>query len=398
MELAKIIEKDKKNYMNTFGDRLPVAFEKGNGAYLISTDGEEYLDFMGGIAVSSLGHNYKSLVDTIINQASKVIHTSSLYYIENQAVLAEMLTENTCADRVFFANSGAEANEGAIKLARKYFYEKGIKGKSEIITLTNSFHGRTITTVAATAQEKYQKPYAPLTEKFVYAERNNIESLRSLVNEKTAAIMVELIQGESGVTPLTYEFVAEIRKICDENDIIMIADEVQTGNGRTGKLYAYMNYGIEPDIFTTAKGLGGGIPIGAVLAKEKFCAFNPGDHGTTFGGNPLSCACGITVLNELLNNGVLENVNKISSYFFGKLNELKEKYEIISEVRGMGLMVGIEFKEPVGRDIFKALFENKILTGAVGDKVLRIVPPLIIGEKEVDRFISVLGDILNERV
>ncbi len=398
MELAKIIEKDKKYYMNTFGDRLPVAFEKGEGVILTSTEGDEYYDFMGGIAVSSLGHNYKPLVDTIINQASKVIHTSSLYYIENQAVLAELLCENTCADRVFFANSGAEANEGAIKLVRKYFYEKGIAGKSEIITLTNSFHGRTITTVAATAQEKYQKPYAPLTEKFVYVERNNIEALRAAVNEKTSAIMVEFIQGESGVNPLTQEFVDEIRKICDEKDIVMVADEVQTGVGRTGKLYAYMNYNVEPDIFTSAKGIGGGIPMGVVLAKEKFCAFKPGDHGTTFGGNPLCTACGITVIKELLNNGVMENVNKVSAYFFDELKALKEKYPVISDIRGKGLMVGIEFSKEIARDIFNELFNRKILTGVVGNKILRILPPLIVSEKEIDVFISALGDILNERV
>lgn len=398
MELAKIIEKDKKYYMNTFGDRLPVAFEKGNGVMLTSTEGEEYYDFMGGIAVSSLGHNYKPLVDTIINQASKVIHTSSLYYIENQAVLAELLCENTCADRVFFANSGAEANEGAIKLVRKYFYEKGIAGKNEIITLTSSFHGRTITTVAATAQEKYQKPYAPLTEKFVYVERNNIEALKAAVNENTSAIMIEFIQGESGVNPLTQQFVDEIRKICDENDIVMVADEVQTGVGRTGKLYAYMNYNVEPDIFTSAKGIGGGVPMGVVLAKEKFCAFTPGDHGTTFGGNPLCCACGITVIKELLNNGILDNVNKVSAYFFDKLNELKKKYPVISEVRGKGLMVGIEFSKEIARDIFKELFNRKILTGVVGNKVLRILPPLVVTEKETDVFVSVLEDILNECV
>lgn len=398
MELSKIIEKDKKYYMNTFGDRLPVAFSKGNGIVLTSTDGEDYYDFMGGIAVSSLGHNYKPLVDTIISQASCVIHTSSLYYIENQAVLAELLCENTCADRVFFANSGAEANEGAIKLVRKYFYEKGIKNKNEIITLKNSFHGRTITTVAATAQEKYQKPYAPLTEKFVYVERNSIEELRAAVNENTSAVMLEFIQGESGVNPLTAEFVAEVRKICDERDIVMVADEVQTGIGRTGKLFAYMNYGVEPDIFTSAKGLGGGIPIGAVLAKEKFCAFRPGDHGTTFGGNPLCCACGITVLNELLNNGILENVNKVSEYFFDKLNKLKESYPVISEIRGKGLMIGIEFGGEIAKDIFSELFNRKLLVGAVGTKILRILPPLIVTEKEIDLFISTLGDILNERV
>lgn len=395
MQLSEIIKLDKKYYMNTFGDRLPVAFEKGNGIVLTSVDGENYYDFMGGIAVSSLGHNYKPLVRTIETQAKKVIHTSSLYYIENQARLAQMLCESSCMDKAFFCNSGAEANEGAIKLARKYFYAKG-QQKSEIITLKQSFHGRTITTVTATGQEKYQKPYKPLTEKFVYAERNNIEDLKSKVNENTAAIMVELIQGESGVHPLTDEFVKEIRKICDENDILMIVDEVQTGIGRLGTIFGYEKFDVEPDVITLAKGLGGGVPIGALLAKDKFCAFEPGDHGTTFGGNPLACACGLCVLSELKENYVLYRANRASDYFFEELNKVVKSTDKIKELRGKGLMIGIEFSKPVAREVFKKLFENKILVGVVGDSTLRLLPPLIVQKSEIDLFINTLKNILEE--
>ncbi len=395
MHLNEIINYDKKYYMNTFGDRLPVAFAKGKGIKLYSTEGEMYYDFMGGIAVSSLGHGYKPLVKAISNQAKKVIHTSSLYYIENQAKLAMLLCENSCFDKAFFCNSGAEANEGAIKLARKYFYKKG-QAKTEIITLKNSFHGRTVTTISATGQEKYQKPYAPLTEKFIHVEINNFEDLISNVNEKTGAIILELIQGESGVHPLDSEYVKKIRKLCDENDILLIFDEVQTGIGRLGTLFGYQAYGIEPDIMTLAKGLGGGVPIGAVLAKDKFCAFEPGDHGTTFGGNPLATAAGVCVIEELTGKSILKKVSNTSDYFFKRLNKLKKKYGIIKDVRGLGLMIGIEFSEPVGKIIFKKLFEKKLLLGSVGDNTLRLLPPLIVGKKEIDIFINLFKEILEE--
>ena len=393
MLISEIIKMDKKYYMNTFGDRIPVAFEKGKGINLYSTEGEKYYDFMGGIAVSSLGHNNKVLVKAIKNQAKKVIHTSSLYYIENQARLAMLLCENSCGDKAFFCNSGAEANEGAIKLVRKYFYEKGLE-KSEIITLKQSFHGRTITTISATGQEKYQKPFKPLTEKFVYVERNNIEELRNAVNENTAAIMVELIQGESGVHPLNDEFVKEIRKICDEKDIIMVVDEVQTGIGRLGTLFGYETFGIEPDIFTLAKGLGGGVPIGAVVAKDKFCAFNPGDHGTTFGGNPLACGAGIAVIGELTEGKLLESANKVSAYFIKNLEKLKNETGKIKEIRGKGLMIGIELIELNAKEVVKKLFENKILAGAVGESTLRLLPPLVVKKEDTDKFINVLKEIL----
>ena len=392
-ELLKIIDNDKKYYMNTFGDRLPVCFESGEGIKLYSTDGKVYYDFMAGIAVNCLGYGNKKLEDAICNQVKKLLHTSSLYYIKSQAELAKVLCENSFADKAFFANSGAEANEGAIKLARKYFYKKN-EEKYEIITLKNSFHGRTLTTVSATGQEKYQKPYSPLTPSFVHVEKNDIDALKSAINEKTGAIMLELIQGESGVVPLDKDYVKEVRQICDDNDIVLIIDEIQTGMGRTGKLFCYENYGIEPDIMTLAKALAGGVPIGAVLAKDKFCAFEPGDHGTTFGGNHLATSTALCVVEELLFGGVLQNAKDVGEYLIKSLNELKEKTDKIKEVRGMGLMVGIELSVPENKKYASQLFEKGILVGTIGTNIFRLVPPLIITKEDIDMFIKNLYEVL----
>ncbi|MEG2669761.1 MAG: acetylornithine transaminase [Oscillospiraceae bacterium] len=320
MELETIKQLDEKYYMNTFGERVPLCFTEGSGITLTATDGTKYTDFFAGIAVSSLGHAHPRLTRELIDQVGKVLHTSSVYYVENQAKLAQMIVENTSADRVFFCSTGAEANEGAIKLAKKYHVMNDHENRIEFITLKNSFHGRTLATVAATGQEKYQKPYKPLIEKFVHVERNDCESLLNSVNPNTAAIMIEVIQGESGVNPLTLEFVQLARKLCDENDLILIVDEVQTGVGRCGKLFAYELFDIEPDIFTMAKGLGGGVPIGAFGAKQKVAnAFSPGDHGTTFGGNPLSTRAGLVVMSELLENGLLKKSSGVGEYFGEKL-------------------------------------------------------------------------------
>ena len=391
--LDQIKETDRKYYMNTFGERLPVCFTEGNGMTLTATNGKVYYDFMAGIAVNCLGHNHPRLVETICNQAKKLIHTSSLYYIESQANLAKLLCENSCADKAFFANSGAEANEGALKLARKYFYNKG-QNKPEVITLINSFHGRTLATVSATGQEKYQKPYAPLVEKFVHVPANDIAAFKAAVTDKTGAVMLEVIQGESGVRPLEKAYLQEIRKICTEKDIVLIFDEVQTGMGRCGTLFAYETVGVEPDIFTLAKALAGGVPIGAILCKEQFAAFTPGDHGTTFGGNPLATAAGVCVVNELL-SGVLENAKEMGSYFMKKLNALKEQFPIIKEVRGKGLMIGVEFGEPVAKALSKQLFEAGFLVGTVGESVFRLVPPLIITKTEIDLLTDKLCELLN---
>ena len=395
-KLSQIIENDKKYYMNTFGDRLPVCFCDGEGIKLYSTDNKTYYDYMAGIAVNALGYKNKKLQEAICNQACKLLHTSSLYYIESQAELAKVLCENSFADKAFFANSGAEANEGAIKLARKYFYKKN-EEKYEIITLKNSFHGRTLTTVSATGQEKYQKPYSPLTPKFIHVEKNDINEFKNAITPKTGAVILELIQGESGVVPLDKEYVKEIRKICDEKDIVLIIDEIQTGIGRTGKLFCYENYGIEPDIMTLAKALAGGVPIGAVLAKDKFCAFEPGDHGTTFGGNHLATATALCVLNELLDGGVLENAVKMGEYLKENLIKLKEETGKIKEVRGMGLMIGIEFFEEKNKEYAKTLFDNGILVGTIGTKVFRLVPPLVITKQDIDILIENLKNVLKGR-
>ncbi len=395
--LNNIIELDKKYYMNTFGNRLPVCFVKGEGMTLTADDGKIYYDFLGGIAVNALGHSHPKLIAALKNQLDKLIHTSSLYYIENQARLAERLANASCADRIFFANSGAEANEGAFKLAKMYFYKKGIP-KTEIITLDKSFHGRTLATVAATGQEKYQKPYRPLTPGFIQVEPNNYDAVVNAVTDKTAAIMIELIQGESGVHPMDVEYVENLRKLCDEKDILLIFDEVQTGMGRTGKLFAHQLYGVEPDIFTLAKALGGGVPIGAVCAKESVAAaFEPGDHGTTFGGNPLATAAGLAVMDIFDEEKLVDNSAKMGEYFKAKLNSLMAEYpDKIKEIRGSGLLIGIELDPEIAKEVFDKLFENGFLTSLCGGTAMRLAPPLIITEKEIDLFVNKLEKILKE--
>ena len=395
--LSKIIETDKQYYMNTFGARTPVCFDYGKGLNLYTKDGEEYYDFFAGIAVTALGHAHPKFVKSITEQAGKLLHTSSIYYIEKQAQLAKLLVENSCADRAFFCSTGAEANEGAIKLAKIYFYKQGKPNKNEIITLKNSFHGRTLATVAATGQEKYQKPYKPLTPGFKHVDINDFDALLDAVTENTAAIMMEPVQGESGVHPAKAEYLKKVRQLCDEKEIILIFDEVQTGMGRTGKLFAYENYGVEPDIFTLAKALGNGIPIGAVCAKDFVAAgFEPGDHGTTFGGNPFSCNAACTVFEIFKEEKVVENAAEVGAYFKEKLNDLASKYDFITEVRGIGLMLGVETKDGVAAKICANLFENKYLTGCIAGKIIRILPPLVITKADVDKFIEVLAKACEE--
>lgn len=392
--LNEIIDADKKYYMNTFGERTKVVFEKGDGIKLFTPEGEVFYDFMAGIAVNALGHCQKKYTEALKNQLEKLVHTSSLYYVENQALAAKKLVEASAFDKCFFANSGAEANEGAIKLARKYFYNKNID-KFEIISLKNSFHGRTITTATATGQEKYRKPYAPLTPGFEYAEINNVDSVKAKITPHTAAIMLEFIQGESGVNVCSEDFVKEIRKICDEENILLIADEVQTGMGRTGKMFAYQHYNVEPDIMTLAKALGGGVPIGAVLAKNNVAeAFSPGDHGTTFGGNPFCTAAAIAVMDIFEEEKIVENSENMGKYFIEKLKNMPHKF--IGEIRGKGLMIGVEFNAPIAQAVKNKLFENHILVGAVHDDILRILPPLIIKKEEIDLFVEKLEKIITE--
>lgn len=395
MNLETIMQTDKEYYMNTFGRRTPVAFERGEGIHLYDTEGNTYTDFMAGIAVTALGHSHPDFTAALKAQIDRVIHTSSLYYIENQAKLAKKLVMKSCADRVFFANSGAEANEGAIKLAKIYHYKKGNPQKNEIITLKNSFHGRTLTTVAATGQEKYQKPYRPLTPGFHHVPLNDFDALCAAVNENTAAIMLELIQGESGVHPAEKAYIKQLKALCEEKDILLIADEVQTGMGRTGKLFAYEHFDIEPDIFTLAKALGNGVPIGAVCAKEfAASAFEPGDHGTTFGGNPLATCAGNAVMDILEREALVENAAKVGAFFKEGLQKLQSETADIKEVRGEGFMLGVEFSKPIAKEVQQKLFEKKYLVGAVGTDVLRLLPPLVICEKDAEQFINVLKECL----
>lgn len=394
MTLQQVQELDKNYYMNTFGMRTPVCFTEGSGITLTDTEGKKYKDFFAGIAVNCLGYAYPRMVKELQEQIAKLTHVSNVFYTENQARLAELLVKNSCGDKVFFANTGAEANEGAIKLAKKYFVEKNQPEKREFITLRNSFHGRTLATVAATGQEKYQKPYRPLIEKFIHVDANDIDGLHSAMNENTAALMIELIQGEGGVIPLNKEYVDAAAKLCRENNTLLIIDEVQTGIGRTGKMFAYEWYGIEPDIVTMAKGLGGGIPIGAFVAKaEVAAAFKPGDHGTTFGGNPLSARAGLVVVDELLNNGVLENAAKVGEYFMAELKKLVGVCTKIKEVRGKGLIIGVALNGDISKEITSALRDKGFIVGTAGASVLRIVPPLILTKADVDDFTAALKEV-----
>lgn len=395
--LEEIIKTDKKYYMNTFGDRLPVCFNHGSGMNLYADDGRVFTDFFAGIAVNALGYNHPEFIQSLKNQLNKLLHTSSLYYIENQATLAKMLVDISCADKVFFANSGAEANEGAIKLAKIYFYKKGMENKNQIITLNNSFHGRTLATLSATGQHKYQKPYKPLTPGFKHVRINDFEELTAAADDNTAAIILELVQGESGVHPIDIEYAKKLRQLCDQKSILLIIDEVQTGMGRTGKMFAYQNYGIEPDIFTLAKALGGGIPIGAVLAKDFVAsAFEPGDHGSTFGGNPFATAAGISVLNIIQKENLVSNAKEMGEYFIKLLTDLLKKHSSISEVRGMGLMIAIDFINPIAKSLCKKLFDMGFLLGAVGDKTLRLLPPLIVTKRDIEKLITALDLALNQ--
>ncbi len=390
MKLEEIKAFDKEYFMNTFGERTPVAFEKGEGMYLYTNENEKYLDMFAGIAVNVLGYNHKEFTKGLTEQVGKLLHTSSLYYIESQAKLAKKLVELSCADKIYFANSGAEANEGAIKLAKIYFYKKGVE-KYEVISLKSSFHGRTLATVAATGQEKYQKPYYPLIPGFKQVEINDIEALKAAVTDKTCAILLEPVQGESGVHPVSEEYIKEVRRICDEKEIILIFDEIQTGIGRCGKMFCYETLGVEPDVFTLAKALGNGVPIGAVCAKQFVAdAFSPGDHGGTFGGNPLATKAGLLVLDAMEKENLCENAEKMGEYIE---SEIKAKLgDKVKEIRRKGLMIGIELFDTAAQ-VRAKLFEKKILVGAVGN-TLRVLPPLIIGKEEADMFIKALTEVL----
>jgi len=380
--------------MTTYG-RFPLALERGKGCRVWDTEGREYLDFVAGIATCTLGHAHPALIETVTRQIQTLHHVSNLYYIPVQGELAKWIIDHSCAERVFFCNSGAEANEGAIKLARKYAHTVLDIEKPVILTAKDSFHGRTLATITATGQPKYQKNFDPLMPGFHYIPYNDIRAVENAIadldegNERVAAILMEPLQGEGGVRPGELDYFLRLRKICDDTGILLILDEVQVGMGRTGKYWGYENLGIEPDIFTSAKGLAGGVPIGAMMCK-KFCdVFEPGDHASTFGGNPLACAAGLTVGQTLEQENILQNVQQRGEQLRTRLRAIAFKYpELIAEVRGWGLINGMELKADIkltSADVVKAAMGEGLLLVPAGPKVIRFVPPLIVSAEEIDQ-------------
>jgi len=385
-------ELEHKYLMNTF-KRLPLTLVRGEGARVWDDRGKEYLDFVGGWAVNVLGHAHPEIVNAVSEQARTLIQTSNQFYTVPQIRLAELLIENSCFDKVFFCNSGAEADEGAVKLARRYG-RLHLDGAYEVITAMNSFHGRTLAMVAATGQPKFQEPYTPLPEGFINVEYDDMDAIKRAAGKKTCAVMLEAIQGEGGVNVPDGNYLKEVRSWCDEQGILLILDEIQTGMGRTGTLFAYQHYGIEPDIMTLAKGLGGGVPIGALLAKEKASVFGPGDHGSTFGGNPLACAAGYATLKYILEHNIVENCRQVGNYLKVSLEGLKAKFENIVEVRGLGLLVAVELSSDIADSVVKACLDEGLLLNAVKPSALRFMPPLIIGQSEVDEAMGILEGVL----
>jgi acetylornithine/N-succinyldiaminopimelate aminotransferase len=380
--------------MNTYA-RADVTFNKGIGSKLYDDNGNEYLDFVAGIAVNCLGHSSPVIVKAIKEQSEKLIHISNLYWNQNQLDLAKKLADNSDLDKTFFCNSGTEAVEVAIKLGRKKGKQKS-PSKNEIIFMKNSFHGRTLGALAVTGQEKYQKDYYPLMGGVNSVNFNDISDLKSKVNENTCAIILELIQGEGGIIKIEEEFLKVARKLCDEFDAVLIFDEVQCGIGRMGTLFAYQSFGVIPDIVCLAKGLGGGFPIGATIAKKDIAdIFVPGDHGCTFGGSPLATAVSLAVINELIDNNIIDGVSEKGEYLKNKLEVLKDKYEIVTDVLGMGLLLGIKVSVPP-KEIVEKCFKNKLLLVGAGKDVIRIVPALNVSKEEIDTFIGILDKVLSE--
>lgn len=391
----QIMELSKKYIMQTYG-RIPLVPVKGAGARLWDASGKEYLDFVAGIAVCSLGHCHPAVVEAINVQARQLMHISNLYYIEPQAKLAQLLVQHSCGERVFFCNSGAEANEAAIKLARKYAKLHNGPEKFEIITALKSFHGRTLATITATGQTKYQKGFEPLPPGFKYVPFNDLGALEAAIGPHTCAVMLEPVQGEGGVHVARSDYLKGVQDLCKRHNLLLIFDEVQCGLGRTGKFLAYQHYNVEPDIFTLAKALGNGFPIGAMVAKEKVAtAFSPGDHASTFGGNPLACTAALATLEYLLNNEVIENAARVGAYLKERLVELAGQFPFIREVRGLGLLLGLELTIE-GAPIVSRCRERGLLINCVDGRILRFLPPLIIGTEEVDQAAGILKEVFRE--
>ncbi len=393
MEMQEYIEKAEQILIQTY-TRYQIVWDKGEGVYLYDTNGKKYLDFAAGIAVFAFGYGKKEFNDALKNQVDKLLHTSNLFYNVPAIEAGTKLLKACGMDRVFFTSSGTEAIEGAIKLARKYYCKKNHVADSELISMNHSFHGRSMGALSVTGQEKYREAFEPLIGGVVFADYNDLDSVKEKINDKTCAIILEPVQGEGGLYPATPEFLKGVRKLCDEYDIVLIFDEIQCGMGRTGDMFAYQGYGVKPDILTCAKALGCGVPVGAFAATEKIAsAFVPGDHGTTYGGNPFVTAAVSKVFDMFESEKILEHVKEISAYLEEKLNEMVDKYDFIIERRGKGLMQGLEFNKPVNEYILKAM-ENGLIVISAGKNILRFVPPLIITKENVDEMISILDEVL----
>lgn len=395
-ENMSLKERADKCFIGTYA-RYPAAMVKGEGCWLTDEDGKKYLDFLSGIAVCSLGHCHPKVTEAIQLQADKLVHVSNLYYTEPMTRLAEILLANSFAEKIFMANSGAEANEAAIKLARIHAAED----KYEIISLAGSFHGRTLATVAATGQPKFHKGFEPIPQGFLHAPFGDMQALEKMVTDNTCAIMCEPLQGEGGVRPLDKEYLQKIRALCNERGLLLIFDEIQTGLGRTGTLFAYEQSGVVPDIMTLAKALANGLPVGAMLTTSEIAAsFSPGTHASTFGGNPVASAAAVATLNVMLEENFFEGVRTKSDYFRQQLEKLADTYPaLLSGVRGLGLILGAVLTEEgiaVGTDIVNKMFEKGFLMNFAGNLVLRFVPPLIVTEDEIDTLVTALGEVLAE--
>ncbi len=383
-----------ENYVAPTYKRFPVALVRGEGVKVWDAEGNEYLDCLAGIAVCNLGHCHPRVGAAIVEQATRLMHVSNLYHIEPQARLAELLCELSFAEKVFFCNSGAEANEAAIKLARRYGHEVFGEGVKRIITMHRSFHGRTMATITATGQKKVQTGYQPLLDGFDYVPFNDVEAVAAAITEKTCAVLVEPVQGEGGVILPAPDYLARLRALCDERGILLILDEVQTGIGRTGAFFAYQHSNVVPDILTAAKALGNGFPVGAMLAIDRVMRyFGPGTHGSTFGGNPLASVAALATIETVRDDKIVEKTVKNGAFLLAGLMQLKQKFpEIIGEIRGVGLMVGIDLKVPVG-EVVSACLEQHLLVGSAGDNTLRLTPPLIIEEAEIETLLRILTEV-----
>lgn len=390
------VSKEAQFHMNTYA-RLPVVFVKGKGCRLWDVEGREYLDFVGGLGVASVGHCHPVVIEKIKNQLDKLIHVSNLYYTLPQLELAEKLVSLSFADKCFFANSGAEVNEGAVKLVRKYAKSTTGKDKYEIITAFRSFHGRTMKMLAASGQPEKQKPFEPLPPGFTHVPLNDLEALEEAIGKHTCAVMLEPIQGEGGVYPCEIDYLRDVRRICDKHGLLLVLDEVQTGLGRTGKMFAYEHFGIVPDIMSLAKGLGGGLPIGTFVATDKVAsAFKPGDHGSTFGGGPLVCTAALAVLEVIENEALVKNCFNVGAYFKEGLLKLAKERAIIKEVRGLGLMLGVELAEAVAKETTLKVLSKGLVINNIGGNILRFLPPLCVTKGEIDIVLEVLDDCFKE--